>query len=96
MDRVRQQRLADFVGWTRKHIRGDKKGEAQVFLDRLFQVFGQQGYLDVGGTPEFRIKPDTESGGGTRFADYVWKPIVLIEMKKRGSDLSRHVGQAFA
>lgn len=23
-------------------------------------------------------------GGGTAFADYVWKPVVLVEMKKRG------------
>src|SRR5690606_25398208 len=33
--------------------------------------------------------------GGTAFADCVWKPIVLIEMKKRGEDLSRHLSQAF-
>jgi hypothetical protein len=33
--------------------------------------------------------------GGTSFADYVWKPVVLIEMKKRGTDLSRHYRQAF-
>ena len=33
--------------------------------------------------------------GGTAFADLVWKPIVLIEMKKRGVDLSRHYRQAF-
>src|SRR5690606_24165037 len=36
-----------------------------------------------------------EDGGGTAFADYVWKPVVLIEMKKRGTDLSRHYRQAF-
>ncbi|MGN6367948.1 MAG: DNA methyltransferase [Phycisphaerae bacterium] len=34
-------------------------------------------------------------GGGTSFADYVWKPIVLIEMKKRGEDLAKHRQQAF-
>jgi hypothetical protein len=32
---------------------------------------------------------------GTSFADLVWKPIVLIEVKKRGADLSRHYRQAF-
>jgi hypothetical protein len=24
--------------------------------------------------------------GGTAFADLVWKPVVLVEMKKRGTD----------
>ena len=28
-------------------------------------------------------------------ADYVWKPIVLIEMKRRVEDLSRHFRRAF-
>ena len=42
-----------------------------------------------------RIRKAKEDGGGTSFADYVWKPVVLIEMKKRGVDLSRHCRQAF-
>jgi hypothetical protein len=62
----------------------DEKGQAQIFLDRLFIAFGHPGSLDVGGEPEFRIRKATEDGGGTSFADYVWKPVVLIEMKKRG------------
>ena len=95
METTRQQRLADFVAWTAKHIRGDEKGEAHVFLDRLFQGFGQQGSLDVGGQPEFRIRKAKEDGGGTAFADYVWKPVVLIEMKKRGQNLAKHYRQAF-
>lgn len=33
--------------------------------------------------------------GKTGFADLVWKPRVLIEMKKRGADLSKHYSQAF-
>ena len=56
---------------------------------------GHKGCLDVGGTPEFRIRKPKESGGGIAFADYVWKPHVLIEMKKRGEDLGRHYRQAF-
>lgn len=86
MNEGRQQKLADFVAWTDANITGDEKGHAQIFLDRLFQAFGQKGSLDVGGEPEMRIKKSTEDGGGTSFADYVWKPIVLIEMKKRGRD----------
>ena len=42
-----------------------------------------------------RIRKASEDGGGTAFADYVWKPVVLIEMKKRGADLSKHYRQAF-
>jgi hypothetical protein len=90
-----QPRLAAFVEWVRQFITGDEKGEAQLYLDRLFQAFGHPGSREVGGTPEFRIKKSTEDGGGTAFADYVWKPVVLIEMKKRGVDLSKHFRQAF-
>jgi hypothetical protein len=91
----RKERLTDFAAWAAAHISGDEKGEAQIFLDRLFQAFGQKGILDVGGTPEFRIRKAKEDGGGTAFADYVWKPLVLIEMKKRGTDLTRTYRQAF-
>jgi hypothetical protein len=77
----RQQKLKDFVAWATQHITGDEKGQAQIYLDRLFQAFGQKGSLDVGGSPEMRIKKSTEDGDGTSFADYVWKPIVLIEIK---------------
>jgi hypothetical protein len=90
-----QEKLAEFVAWCSKHITGDEKGQAQIFLDRLFQAFGQAGCLDVGGTTEFRIRKAGEDGGGTAFADYVWKPIVLIEMKKRGENLQKHYRQAF-
>lgn len=95
MSDARKQRLAEFVSWTRDNITGDEKGQAQIFLDRLFQAFGQKGCLEVGGKPEFRVKKSKEDGGGTAFADYVWKPVVLIEMKKRGADLSQHFRQAF-
>lgn len=30
-------RLDEFVQYRREHLRGDEKGEAQVFLDRLFR-----------------------------------------------------------
>jgi hypothetical protein len=95
MSEARQQRLADFVAWVRENITGDEKGEAQVFLDRLFQAFGQKGCKEVGGTLETRVKKSKEDGGGTAFADYVWKPVVLIEMKKRGADLGQHFRQTF-
>jgi hypothetical protein len=89
------EKLAAFTAWARAHITGDEKGQAQIFLDRLFIAFGHAGSLDVGGEPEFRIRKAAEDGGGTSFADYVWKPVVLIEMKKRGTVLPRHYRQAF-
>lgn len=89
----RGARLAEFVAWVKANIQGDEKGEAQVFLDRLFQAFGHAGLKEAGATLEERIKK--ASGKGTNFADLVWKPVVLIEMKKRGEDLSRHYRQAF-
>ena len=95
MSDARSEKLATFVAWAAAHITGDEKGQAQIFLDRLFQAFGHGGSLDVGGEPEFRIRKATEDGGGTSFADYVWKPVVLIEMKKRGVKLAKHYRQAF-
>ena len=78
----RQESLSSFVGWCGKRVTGDEKGQAQIFLDRLFQSFGQAGSLDVGGSAEFRIRNADENGGGTAFADYVWKPVVPVGMKK--------------
>jgi len=95
MDETRKQRLLAFCDWVKNNISGYEKGEAQIFLDRLFIGFAQKGALDVGGKPEFKIRKDKDDGGGIAFADYVWKPIVLIEMKKRGEDLSKHYRQAF-
>ena len=99
----RESLLQEFVAWSAAHVTGDEKGQAQIFLDRLFRAFGQKGSLDVGGTAEMRIRKPSEdgpstalgAGDGTSFADYVWKPVVLIEMKKRGADLSKHYRQAF-
>ncbi len=93
MESERTKRLAEFISWVGSNIRGDEKGEAQVYLDRLFQAFGHAGVREAGATLEERVKK--AAGKGTSFADLVWKPVVLIEMKKRGEDLSRHYRQAF-
>lgn len=93
MHEERKQWLADFVSWVADHIKGDEKGEAQIFLDRLFVAFGHKGVKEAGATLEQRVKK--ADNRGTAFADLVWKPIVLIEMKRRGEDLNRHYRQAF-
>lgn len=84
-------RMEAFVTYWRT-LRGDEKGESQVFLDRLFQAFGHAGYKEAGAELEFRV---AKQGGGKRFADLLWQPRVLIEMKKRGEKLANHYQQAF-
>jgi hypothetical protein len=42
-----RDKLAEFTTWCQKHITGDEKGQAQIFLDRPFQVFDQHGCLDA-------------------------------------------------
>ncbi len=91
----REEMLSQFAAWAEQHITGDEKGQAQIFLVRLFQAFGQPGVLDVAGQTGFRLRKAAEDGGGTAFADLVWRPIVLVEMKRRGTDLQKHYRQAF-
>lgn len=84
------ERISEFVGYAAT-LDGDEKGEAQVFCDRLFQAFGHKGYKEAGATLEYRIK----KGKATSFADLIWKPRLLIEMKKGGEKLYLHYQQAF-
>jgi hypothetical protein len=37
----REEQLSQFAAWVRQNITGDEKGQAQIFLDRLFQAFAQ-------------------------------------------------------
>ena len=46
--------LAEFAAYARS-LKGDEKGEAQLFLDRFFRALGHQGLQDAGATLEFRI-----------------------------------------
>lgn len=85
--------LTEFTRYRKNLLTGDEKGEAQIFCDRFFQAFGHAGLREAGATLEFRIAKD--SNKGTSFADLMWKPRCLIEMKKAGSDLSKHYRQAF-
>lgn len=84
--------LAGFVEY-RKILEGDEKGEAQVFLDRLFRALGLVGVREAGATLEARVRTPDEKK--VSFADLMWKPRCIIEMKKAGTDLSKHFAQAF-
>jgi len=86
--------LHKFVKFCQQHIKGEERKEAQTFLDRFFRAFGHEGALEAGASYEEAIKKASKKGK-TGFADLVWKPRVLIEMKKRGEDLSKHYSQAF-
>jgi N-6 DNA Methylase len=87
--------FTNFIQYCSTHITGDEKGEAQIFLDHFFIALGHaDGIKGAGADLEFRLK--AENRINTNFADLVWKPRVLIEMKKRGEDLSIHYQQAFS
>ena len=87
------RRLLELVDYRLTHLRGDEKGEAQIFLERLFRAFGHEGLREAGATLEDRVS----SAGikNTRFVDLMWKPRCLVEMKKAGTDLSTVYRQAF-
>lgn len=80
-----------FVSYA-KNLKGRERGEAQVFCDRLFQAFGHDGYKEAGAELEFPIKA---RGKHPKFADLLWRPRLLLEMKTRGEDLRKHYRQAF-
>ena len=85
----------EFLTYCQKHIKGDEKGEAQIFLDHLFMALGYvDGLKGAGADCEVRIKKGKDAKT-TSFADLVWKPRVLLEMKKRGTDLALHYQQAY-
>ena len=71
VDDLRKDKISDFTAWAAAHITGDEKGEAQIFLDRLFQAFGQRGIKEAGAALEKRVKK--ADAGGTAFADLVWR-----------------------
>ncbi len=87
----RKERFGTFLEWFNKHIKGDEKSEGQIFLEYLIKAFGNEGIKQVGAECEERVK---KTSGRTGFADLVWKPRVIIELKKRGENLAKHYPQA--
>ena len=86
------ERIQKFIDYVQM-LEGKEKGEAQVYCDRLFQAFGHDGYKEAGAKLESRVK--RRSGKRKGFADLLWPPRVLIEMKSRGERLEKHYRQAF-
>jgi len=88
-----EERLRAFTQFRREHLDGNEKGEAQVFLEHLFLAFGYEGLFQAGAKLEKTVR--RRGTGRVSFADLVWRPRLLLEMKKSGEDLSRHYQQAF-
>jgi len=61
-----------------KSLEGYEKGEAQTFLNRLFQAFGYLDFHDAGGEFEKRIKV----GKVTKFEDLLIPNKVIVEIKR--------------
>ena len=88
---MNEENLASFIEYVSK-LKGYEKGEAQLFLDRLFIAFGNKGIIEAEASLESPIKIDDN----TKFCDLLWPRKVLIEMKKRGDSLEKHFAQAKA
>ena len=89
--------LQNFVQYCQQHVKGDEKSESQTFLTKFFQAFGHEGIKEAGAEFEQRVKKSSKNEK-TGFADLVWPPRrgvpgVVMEMKKRGTDLGLHYCQ---
>jgi len=87
-----KKRLEHFIDYATNKCVGDEKGEAHVFCERFFQAFGHTGYKEAGAVLEARVHRKDKS---VQYADLLWAPRLLLEMKKRGEKLERHYQQVF-
>jgi len=72
-------------------LKGDERSEAQTFLFHLLEAFGHDANtLPEGSKFEYRVRFPSQK---TKFADFVWPPRCLFEMKSRGAKLSQHYQQ---
>jgi hypothetical protein len=83
-DSERRERFEEFIVWFKSNITGKERAQGQIFFDRLLQAFGNGGVLEAGAACEDPVK---KRSGHTGFADLVWKPRVIIELKERGTSL---------
>ncbi|MCU0444749.1 MAG: N-6 DNA methylase [Microscillaceae bacterium] len=88
------QTIQDFIQYCQTHLRGDEKGEAQIFLDRFFVMLGYpEGIKGAGAECEFRLR-NVEGKRSVAFADLFWRGRVLLEMKSQKEYLDAHFAQA--
>ena len=77
------KKLTQFTEWVAAHVKGDEKGEAQIFLDRLFQAFGHAGLKEAGADCEERI---ADVHGSTNLAVLGISHMDDAEHQKRADD----------
>lgn len=82
--------IQKFLQWFEK-CEGDEKQESQLFFEKLLQAFGNPGVKEVGAHCEYRVSK--KEGKGKKFADFVWEPRTVIELKSRGEPLHKHFNQ---
>jgi type I restriction-modification system DNA methylase subunit len=82
--------IQKFLQWFEK-CEGDEKQESQLFFEKLLQAFGNAGVKEVGAHCEYRLSK--KEGKGKKFADFVWEPRTVIELKSRGEPLHKHFNQ---
>lgn len=82
--------IQKFLQWFDK-CAGDEKQESQLFFEKLLQALGNPGVKEVGAHCEFRLSK--KEGKGKKFADFVWEPRAVIELKSRGEPLHKHFNQ---
>ncbi len=88
-----EPRLATFVSCCKEHFaQGDEKSESQSFLNEFFRAFGYESAKHAGAEFEYRVDRGGEKGH-KGYADLVWKPRLLVEMKSRGANLKHHYDQ---
>ena len=86
-----QQALYTFAQWV-AGCSGNEKQEAQTFVQKLLSAWGWEDATEAGVSFEHKI-PKGGAGGGTGYADALIPGKVLIEMKQRGEELTRHFPQ---
>ena len=96
-----QTRLADFVSFAQS-LKGDEKGEAPLFLDRLFEAFGHDGTNEAGATHEFRVSKKSGVKGknfwvtrGDLMSAREWFGLGFTDALKSGESRKRFESQGF-
>ena len=86
---MNKQSSEQFIAYAANCV--DEKGDSQLFLDALFRELGWDGVKQAGAVLEERVRKYQARMG---FIDLAWpERSLLIEMKKRGTDLTAHYAQ---
>ncbi|BAU13564.1 DNA modification methyltransferase related protein [Leptolyngbya sp. NIES-3755] len=85
-------KLHEFVSFSKTHLKGNERKEAQSFLNAFFQAFGYENAIAAGAEFEQGVAKGSAKGNKGA-ADLVWSHRLLVEMKSRGENLANHYSQ---